>query len=49
MFEVSRHDSRMNFESNMMFDGLFASMFALDDLFEFRDGILLRRVDCNNP
>ena len=49
MFETRPHDSHMSFELNMMFNGLLAFVFVLNDLFEFRDGILLRRVDCNDP
>ena len=49
MFKARPHDSRMSFELNMMFDSLLAFVVVLINSFEFRDGTLLRRVDCNNP
>ena len=49
MFETRPHKGHMSFYLNVTFDSLLASVFVLDDLFEFRDGILLRMVDCNDP
>ena len=49
MFKTRSCGPWMSFELNIMFDSLLAFVLVLDDLFEFRDGILLRRVDCNSP
>ena len=49
MFKTRSRDPCISFELNIMFDSLLAFVLVLDDLFEFWDGILLRRVDCNDP
>ena len=49
MFETRPRKGQMSFNMNVTFDSLLASVFVLEDLFEFRDGILLRRLDCNDP
>ena len=49
MFETRPRKGHLNFNLNVTFVSLLASVFVLDDLFEFRDGILLRKVDCNDP
>ena len=49
MFETRLRKGYMNFNLNVTFVSLLASVFVLDDLFEFWDGIVLRGVDCNDP
>ena len=49
MFETRPLKGHMSFDLNVTFDSFLASVFVLDDLFEFWDKILLRRVDCNDP
>ena len=48
MFEKRARKGHMSFYLNVTFDSLLAFVFVLDDFFEFRDGILLRRVEFND-
>ena len=49
MFKTRPYKGHISFYLNVTFDSLLASVFVVNDSFEFRDGILLRGVDCNDP